>query len=831
MSDSATDIDNVKGDVCMISPDNPIKLDTVRIMVDSNIPGKEPFELKRQMIFHPTLKTSSFKKMSDYPFITKDRCYQPDVSRFLNTLPYDKKLSFFFSKERQLKVFEDLKLYTSSRRVVETVKSHTIDDSEVFNSTEIKKLKDKIKENDKSIDYNENLSRTRIRQLDDNQYLFLKDDITYYVNEITNDSSEENKKKYRVQTRIEDNINKKINNMINEIKSITFSSEQVRNEYFDKKVKNIYDSLENIFTDKPEIVESLKIQILDIIDDDTNYEDGDFKDGDFKDGDFKIDEKIINDINSILDTLNGFKNKIIGLRNKNKTLNENIVKEYEKVQPQSSGHSSTPTTNNDNTNDIYVKNVKTMLEMLFPNSFPSLNNIKDSYSMLIKTNDSEESIFSWKNIYPKFLTQNTYPDQYYSYLQLDGKIYTTTQLIWLNDIFNHPKYKELIDKYEFFTFWKEQQKGTLATDLLKKQSLFEIDFSKDNSNNGKYKFTEADKDFFKDKKFDLASISGSDRSYSEKVDLNKNLDGIYKSIEQIETYLKITSKPEDVYKEILDSALAIRTLYKKVADKIIITKDIETKITRLISSITEINAIINIQRKFIDTNEIVLNYEAEDKSTVDELKEKYPEYVEFVDLFKTFIRPKRNTINTKLQETIEGFATGQQIQQTEFQELIQPNSSSSEITAKQATQLNILQAKANEPRFEIYIQLNLIGGKLNDNNQSRINCMYKSEYLGTELDHILHPSKKSWELSTKRLFFDLDEMEKKTKLQMQEQKQKEDAVSLKPPDKNPDIMPPMPPPIETNRATAAAAAGGSKKTRHRTLPIYPLRKTKKTRSR
>jgi len=87
-------------DFCEIDTSTPIKLDTIRIMMDTNIPGKDLIELKRQMIFHPTLKASSMQKMSDYPFITKDRCYQPEVSRYLNTQTYDKKKYHSFSANK-----------------------------------------------------------------------------------------------------------------------------------------------------------------------------------------------------------------------------------------------------------------------------------------------------------------------------------------------------------------------------------------------------------------------------------------------------------------------------------------------------------------------------------------------------------------------------------------------------------------------------------------------------------------------------------------------------------------------------------------------------------
>jgi len=127
----------------------PIKVDPIRIMIDSNIPGKDPFELKRSMIFHPTLKASPYKKMGDYPLITKDRSYKPEISGYLNTQPYDKKISFFFSKEKQLKVFQDLNMFTPGKiPTTDAIKDKEGDDIKEKNEKiliEIKKKDDKNK--------------------------------------------------------------------------------------------------------------------------------------------------------------------------------------------------------------------------------------------------------------------------------------------------------------------------------------------------------------------------------------------------------------------------------------------------------------------------------------------------------------------------------------------------------------------------------------------------------------------------------------------------------------------------------------------------------------
>jgi predicted transcriptional regulator len=46
----------------------------------------------------------------------------------------------------------------------------------------------------------------------------------------------------------------------------------------------------------------------------------------------------------------------------------------------------------------------------------------------------------------------------YSYLKLsDGKIYTFIRLVWLNDLLNHPRYKEFLDNFIIFWNWYKRE--------------------------------------------------------------------------------------------------------------------------------------------------------------------------------------------------------------------------------------------------------------------------------------------------------------------------------------------------------------------------------------
>jgi hypothetical protein len=83
-------------------------------------------------------------------------------------------------------------------------------------------------------------------------------------------------------------------------------------------------------------------------------------------------------------------------------------------------------------------------------------------------------------------------------------------------------------------------------------------------------------------------------------------------------------------------------------------------------------------------------------------------------------------------------------------------------------------AQGNQPYYEIYLQLNLIGGELNDKNKSAIDCMYQGESLGDKLARILNEALYNpWTLNNTRVFFDITKGEAKEVL---DKKDKEDKA-------------------------------------------------------
>ena len=117
-------------------------------------------------------------------------------------------------------------------------------------------------------------------------------------------------------------------------------------------------------------------------------------------------------------------------------------------------------------------NVIVMLELFFPTSFPSKQNIHSSYDDKIKqiplvTNQGDSVI-------PDFILNYFHANpQQFSYLQIGGAKYTVTSVTWLNDVVNHPDYNKLIREVHKYTIWEQNLKKTTRRQIetLKKQFL------------------------------------------------------------------------------------------------------------------------------------------------------------------------------------------------------------------------------------------------------------------------------------------------------------------------------------------------------------------------
>lgn len=88
----------------------------------------------------------------------------------------------------------------------------------------------------------------------------------------------------------------------------------------------------------------------------------------------------------------------------------------------------------DTKNDIVNHNIMTMLYLLFPTRYPIINDIKNSYNIFSGVDPMRTLWFNPLKRAP------------FSYLNIGSKKYTVQKVIWMNDMANHPRYREFISK-------------------------------------------------------------------------------------------------------------------------------------------------------------------------------------------------------------------------------------------------------------------------------------------------------------------------------------------------------------------------------------------------
>jgi hypothetical protein len=744
-------------------------IEPIKIMLNTNIPGKESLQFTSSMIYHPSVK--EMPKLSELPFIVIDRPYSRGVSSYLNLLTFDKKVKFFFNKDSHLKGLSTVGLYTPNK-VKKNIKPN--------------KEEDENKKNEKTREKEVNAEiEDLIRQINERKLTELKKMDAEHkkkIKELEKELEKEKEKDRRENTK-SSNIKKDIDTEIGDEK-IKYEKKikllKLRFKYQIKYVKAKYIQLDTkkYVLKKPDGLNTK---------DDTAQIDSEHSDAGI------TEDEIAKDTYEPLYTKDNGEPKYPNLSQEL----ANIKTNEEKNKAESSKVAA-PIGAYEYANE----NIMILLQTLFPNSFPILNNITESFKMMVL---NAPLPFTFKNAIPEFLRVNSYKSQFYSYLKIDGKIYTSTRLIWLNDIYNHPTYSALVLKYKIFNGAKKTQKTKLEGELKKKRDKFKQDFQ----DKGAFAIDQKLVKFFqKQKKPEPETPVYGDNSIRE---LNQTIDTIIENIEELISYLDF-DPPK--YKLILDVTNSIRQLYKKIEDKIVKTKEIDTKLTRLIKSISSINIFEVIFSKYLDSDEVVLDYETEEEGVKTELKAKYQFYVTFVDSLKEFIRPTKESSNSALQDVLEDFSSGALESQGKFDILMDPTKLLESSDKKAAdTGVSILPMTGKDPRLEIHVQIDFIEGEVNDENKSKINCIYKGAFLGNMLDELLYPQKTKWELDKKRLFFNINDKE---------------AVLPKPPteeNKGKKDEPTPPPQTQTQKQ------GGGKTKKYRLLPIYKLRSNRRTRRR
>tara|TARA_B100000123_G_scaffold56851_1_gene39548 strand:- start:291 stop:2228 length:1938 start_codon:yes stop_codon:yes gene_type:complete len=173
-------------------------------------------------------------------------------------------------------------------------------------------------------------------------------------------------------------------------------------------------------------------------------------------------------------------------------------------------------------NERMENNILAMLEILFPTSFPVIDNIHTSYNFL----KSETSL---KPLYVDHLFNAGYT----SNINIDGQTKTIKKVILYNDIVNHPIYRELIDGTINFIDYAEENNPDF---LLKTIEELEKDYNKKKNDSLPIQYTNHEISFLNQYRASIRTINNEKLQNLIEHNYNDEVKKFYKLIQYLYNY-------------------------------------------------------------------------------------------------------------------------------------------------------------------------------------------------------------------------------------------------------------------------------------------------------
>lgn len=846
-----------------------IDIRTIKVLLDTNIPGKEIVPLTKSILYQPKMDTG---KWNDMPFFTMDAEYPES---YLSRGTYEEQMEFFFNKRKMTEILRIKSNIIEKTNGID-LKTHDQITKEAQlssdKSLEIEKIKLEKEQNMKLIDENEKKetvsltapkdSRLRILECNtmnklmdlkityeqnpsDKRYSFYYNNEPFELNNGVIDTYTKFTSDYK--TNISDPTKKILQDILSKnkltelfkVKPGKSCNNPNDNDIFENT--NLLNLLTKVNDYKEEILEALDeigtITMYEKIKDLDEIIDGFTSEIEEIDTNIKktisesflcnsqaqltnIFEKHKTEIKQLLDGIENaiqivFKehdqqtikiNTEFGVNSnliKTKYQNERLKLDNMKVSVDSQVVSNGPNKKlsgleyEKERNRIGEKNIMIMIRLMFPTKYPLVGNIFSSFNSVV-TGKNEFNL-KWTDFIPNFFKKQVFEGlKDYSYLKLDGTIYTVTQAIWLNDIYNHKEYKQLIDKFEELQKWKDKEIARNDNELTKRYKLFQQTYR-----TGTYELNRGDIEIIR-KTLDI-NMSQEGRSSITSDRLNKYktmVNGVIRALEQF--ILAIQS--ESVNKNaMLDNGTKFVELMTELRDgaeyRGWFRLENQEKFDRIRRKMKEDLDNIKSERfileMYLKRPGINMDYEKDTKHKPI-IDRKYSTYTRFVENIRKFRAPILESSNLALQNTIEDFLNNTEKVKNVFIFLMNPvnvkKNPFSELAGKTSGQesdelreeaMNYQErlntgitirpsAQEGQPYYEVYIQVNVIGGEVNDDNKSAVDCMYQGESLGDKLARLLNEALYlPWTMNNSRIFFDITKGEAKTQIDKQEKEKKE----------------------------------------------------------
>jgi hypothetical protein len=458
-------------------------------------------------------------------------------------------------------------------------------------------------------------------------------------------------------------------------------------------------------------------------------------------------------------------------------------------------------------------NMNTMMELLYPTTYPTVNNINNTYNQNIeKVLVTNVSI---KGLLPEPVQWVIPGIQYpYSYIRYERQIYTVTRSLWLNDMLNQPKYRAFILKFiSYFKslklvinnlkrkddkILKEIAKNNKNNYITKNMSVIVKDLQGYLKNNNKPILQKNVEDFINV----ITRVFGNLENIQAQT-INDDNEKMKQTMQYISSYIPISNElrrgivkfNKDVDKFVIINK--ITTKFSKMQTQIIL-KDDETEDENKVENVGEDNY-GNVLNKFDDFQDSIETY--------------FPEYNEMKQLIRNFTYPYMETTNLELQQIFSDYLNGENdnlyylimnnvkgkyLEEKEPDKILEEDENDKPMMEKNETNKiksqNLFQTKylytgisvvmkeelqtnnvnnRNDVRcgidiqnkniayYETYILVDVIGEKMNKENFRKVNCRYANNSLGSQFDRLL-TKKYYWNVDKKRYFYDKNKGTKNT---------------------------------------------------------------------
>lgn len=347
-------------------------------------------------------------------------------------------------------------------------------------------------------------------------------------------------------------------------------------------------------------------------------------------------------------------------------------------------------------------NIMIMLRFLFPTYYPAKFNISDSYNEYILRKS------------PNFNDFNliTYDFNNTSYLKINQNIYTITKVTWLNDVINHPLYRDFLDK--FVNFSKFIAKQIILADRYVQEQWNDLH---NRFLNGIYNFKKEEQTFKEIYDKMTSDINGnSDIRLDYKRENIDNLNSIVNQLrifnELVDTFL--LSNYDKMYSTIVN----IQTLYNALTSSrnilVGISANFNASLNKCLEEFKEIYIFMKIKEQYLLTGNVEVQLNGEDPNIIEKIKNKFSSFAKLMnvsDKLKSLMLPIRTSTNAKLQQLIIEYAANKkpdelnpEIKNTSLEiELLnakikdlKKQNNSKEIIAKIVQKLNSMKMKLSE---------------------------------------------------------------------------------------------------------------------------------------